>query len=173
MSRTPLKNYFFHREHPDTDVEWLRPKDFAHLTLKRPVVIVNGAFDLLHSSHLRALWAARHKAGTLICALDSDVKVRRDKGPQRPIMSFIERAVALNYTPIDYIVEINTKSDMNLLMTYARPDLRVQGYEYRNIPSAYDTRKMLVRDGAIHTTAIIDRILERYGKNSPETDEIL
>lgn len=164
MSRTQQKNYFFHRERPDGEVEWLRPTDFRTLTLKRPVVIVNGAFDILHSSHLRALWAARAKAGTLICALDSDDKVHKEKGPQRPIMSFIERAVALNYTPVDYIVEIKTKGDMNTLMHNARPDLRVQGYEYRDVPSRYPTRKMLVRDGAVHTTAIIDRILERYAK---------
>lgn len=164
-----FKNYYFHRERTQDDIEWLRPKDFASLTLRSPVVLVNGAFDILHAPHMRMIFAARHKAGTLICALDADEKIKREKGPERPIMSFAERLACLGYMPIDYVCEIKDKKDMNLLMANVVPDLRVQGADYRDKISRYNTPKMLVREGAMHTTELVDRIKERYGK-VPDTE---
>lgn len=161
-----FKNYYFHRERSQDDIEWLRPKDFSSLTLRSPVVLINGAFDILHAPHMRMIFAARHKAGTLICALDADEKIKREKGPERPILSFAERIACLNYMPIDYLVEIRNKGDMNTLMEVVQPDLRVQGADYRDKPSRYKTQKMLVREGAMHTTELVDRIRERYAKTT-------
>lgn len=110
------------------------------------------------------IFAARRKAGTLICALDSDDKVKREKGLERPILTFNERIAGLNYFPIDYICEIQNKGDMNLLIANAQPDLRVQGADYRDKPSRYDIPKMLVREGELHTSLLINRIRERYAK---------
>lgn len=163
-----FKNYYFHRERQQDDIDWLRPKDFASLTLRSPVVLINGAFDILHAPHMRMIFAARHKAGTLICALDADEKIKREKGNERPILTFAERVACLNYMPIDYLVEIRNKGDMNVLMELVQPDLRVQGADYRDKPSRYNTTKMLVREGAMHTTELVDRIKERYGKTTDD-----
>lgn len=164
--RSPrFDNYYFHRERDVDEVDWLRPRDFASLTLRSPVVLINGAFDILHAPHMRMIFAARKKAGTLICALDSDDKIAKTKGPQRPILSFIERATCLNYMPVDHIVEIRNEADMKLLMSIVKPDLRVQGADYRDKPSRYKIPKMLVREGHLHTTELVDRIKERYGKD--------
>lgn len=163
--------YYFHRERQVDEVEWLRPGAFRDMTLRGPVVLINGAFDILHAPHMRMIFAARHKAGTLICALDSDEKVAKAKGPERPILSFIERATCLNYMPIDMICEIRNEADMKLLMDIVKPDLRVQGADYRDRPSRYRVEKMLVREGAMHTTELVDRIKERYVKErDPLTD---
>lgn len=167
MSRKPrFDNFYFHRERNTDEVEWLRPTAFSGMTLRSPVVLINGAFDILHAPHMRMIFAARHKAGTLICALDSDEKVAKAKGPERPILSFIERATCLNYMPVDFIVEIRNEKDMRDLMEIVKPDLRVQGADYRDKPSRYTAEKMLVREGAMHTTELVDRIKERYVKNS-------
>jgi len=140
------------------------------MDLPRPVVLVNGAFDLLHSSHMRLIFAARHKAATLVCALDADAKIAREKGPQRPVMSFIERAAALNYMPLDYLVEINNKGDMDRLIAALQPDLRVRSEAEKGKPSAYpDVRKMYVREGRMHTSYIVNRILRKYGKTQAPT----
>lgn len=157
-------NFYYHRERDYDEIDWVRPKDFTQLTLKRPVVLINGAYDILTPARMRLIFAAAHKAGTLVCALDTDDKVAREKGPQRPILSFIERAACLNYMPIHYIVPINNKADMTWLIHYLKPDLRVQGADYADKPSRYKTRKMLVREGALHTTTLIERILKRYEK---------
>ena len=167
MSRKPrFDNYYFHRERQQDEIEWLRPAQFKNMTLRSPVVLINGAFDILHAPHMRMIFAARHKAGTLICALDSDEKVSKAKGPERPILSFVERATCLNYMPIDHIVEIRNEKDMKDLMALVQPDLRVQGADYRDKPSRYKIEKMLVREGAMHTTELVDRIKERYVKDT-------
>lgn len=160
------KNYYLHRDSGSTEVPWLRPSEPAKLPLATPVVLVNGAFDMLHSNHMRVLFAAARNAGTVICALDSDRKVRRAKGPQRPIMSFAERAAALNYMPINYIVEIDSEAQMATLVRSLEPLglLRVQGDEYRDQPSRFAARKALVRGGALHTSTLVDRILARYAR---------
>src|SRR5579864_2512667 len=119
-------NYYLYRERTYEDVPWVRPGDFILGTLKSPIVLINGAFDILHAPHMRLIFAARHKAGTLVCALDSDEKIRQEKGPGRPILTFVERAASLNYMPIDIIVEINSRKDMDQLITTLKPDLRVQ-----------------------------------------------
>lgn len=158
------KAYYFHRERVQEDIDWLRPAQFGTMTLKSPVVLINGAFDLLTPARMRMIFAARHKAGTLVCALDTDEKIAREKGPERPILKFAERAACLNFMPIDAIVPIDTEKDMNALIKYLEPDLRVQGADYRGKTGRYHIQKMLVREGALHTSGIIDRILKKYVK---------
>ena len=158
-----LRNYYLYRERDTRDVPWVRPSDVKALTLTRPVVLVNGAFDLLHSSHMRLIFAARQKAGTLICALDADAKIQKEKGAARPIQSFIERAATLNYMPIDYIVEIGNRRDMDILIRDLKPDLRVRNEAEKGNVSRYpDIRKMYVRQGRMHTSYILNRILKRH-----------
>lgn len=158
-------NYFLYRERQFEDIPWLRPADFVGTALKSPVVLINGAFDILHAPHMRLIFAARHKAGTLVCALDGDDKIRQEKGPSRPILTFLERAASLNYMPIDAIVEVNSKKDMDQLIAALKPDLRVQSLEYRNKPSRYRNRKMFIREGRLHTSEIERRILDGAKSN--------
>lgn len=168
MTPDRIRNFTYVSERDE--LPWLRPEEFRNLDLPRPVVLINGAFDLLHSGHWKVITRARRKAGTLICALDSDARVAR-KDPRRPIQTYIERATMLGYTPIDYLCEIETDRDIYDLIRAAKPDLRVQGPEYRKqdskypwIPKAYVSG--VGRSGArigMSTTKVIDRIVERYG----------
>lgn len=167
MSPDRITNFSYISERDE--LPWLRPEDFKDLDMPGPVVLINGAFDLLHSGHWKVITRARRKAGTLIVALDSDQRVSR-KDPLRPIQTFIERATMLAYTPVDYLCEIDTDQDMYNLIRTARPDLRVQGPEYRTgskypwVPKAFVSG--LNRTGnrvGMSTSKIIDRIRERYG----------
>lgn len=152
------------------ELPWLRPEDFRDLDLPRPVVLINGAFDLLHSGHWKIISRARRKAGTLVCALDSDARVFR-KDPRRPIQTYIERATMLGYTPVDYLVEIDSDRDFRTLVYALKPDLRVQGPEYRKVDSKYPWIPKAYVSGigrtgtriGMSTTKIISRITERYG----------
>lgn len=157
--RLKAYNYLFRDGHREEDeLEWKRVSDFKGLVLPRPVVLVNGSFDLLHSGHMKMIFAARDKAATLICAMDSDLRVRDQKGVGRPILTWIERAVALNYMPLDYLVEIETNKDFKQLIRFLKPDLRVQGGEYQSHTSAFpEIPKMFVRSWGLHTSTIIQR----------------
>lgn len=55
------------------------------------LVVVTGVFDLLHVGHLRFLEAARQLGDRLVVGIESDDRVRRWKGPRRPIQSQEDR----------------------------------------------------------------------------------
>lgn len=154
---------FLHRSASVEEIPWVRAADLATRDLKRPIVLIGGAFDLLHRSHMRLIDAAREKAadGTLICMLDSDRKIREEKGEGRPVLDWVERATTLNYSPVDFIVEIDSVDDMDAVVAATKPDLRVLGMEYRTKPSRYSCRTMLVRAGSIHTSELVKRIKRR------------
>jgi bifunctional ADP-heptose synthase (sugar kinase/adenylyltransferase) len=160
-----LSNYKLARSRYEHELPWYRPSDFAHLKYTGRVVLVNGAYDILTASHMRLLFAARHAAGqngTVICALDSDEKIRASKGESRPYMSWVERAAALSYMPINCLTEINTRADMDTLMANLKPTLRVQGYEYLSTDSRYpNIPKLFIRDSGFHTSSLVDRILTK------------
>jgi cytidyltransferase-like protein len=55
------------------------------------LVVATGVFDLLHIGHLRFLEAARELGDRLLVGVESDERVRRWKGPRRPIQSEEDR----------------------------------------------------------------------------------
>lgn len=132
----------------------------------RPIGIINGAFDLLHGSHLRLINEARWRAGTLVALLDSDRKITESKGNTRPIMHFGERAAAIFYSGADIVVEIDNDEDFLLAVTALQPDFRVLGQEYQNKTSRLShIHTIYTVDRGVHTTTIIDRILEKHTNN--------
>ena len=160
MTKEParIKNYRLAKENYHGELPWVRVEDFAKLKLKRPIVLLNGAFDLLHSGHMKAIFHSRRHAKTLVCALDSDAKVAASK-PGRPILSWIERATSLGYMPIDYLVEINSNEEFVKLVEILKPDLRVLGAEYREHNSRIpDVPALFIHDSGIRTSEIVRRI---------------
>ena len=59
------------------------------------LVVATGVFDLLHIGHLRFLDAARALGDGLAVGVESDERVRRWKGPGRPIESEEDRCELL------------------------------------------------------------------------------
>lgn len=55
------------------------------------LVVVTGVFDLLHIGHLRFLEAARRLGSHLTVGVESDERVRRWKGSNRPIQTEDDR----------------------------------------------------------------------------------
>ncbi len=62
---------------------------------RQGLVVVTGAFDLLHVGHLRFLEAARRLGDRLIVGVESDERVRRWKGPNRPVQTEEDRCELL------------------------------------------------------------------------------
>lgn len=160
LTRLPsrISTYYVARERDEFELPWVRVADLATLDLPRPVVVVNGAFDLLHAGHMKVIFAARKRAGTLIVAMDSDERAAR-KGPDRPILRYPERARALEFMPVDYLVEIESDRDLGRLLATVHADLRVQGFDHRDHPSKFPQYpKCFVRNGAMRTSKIVERI---------------
>lgn len=152
-----MRNYFIARERLSEELSWSRIEDLKDL--KRPVVLVNGSFDVLHSGHMKLIFAARKRAGTLVVAMDSDRRVRELKGSTRPIQLWSERATSLQYMPVDHLVEIDSNEEFLRLVEAIQPDLRVMGADYIGHRSRVPGIKtMYVRGTGMRTSYIVDRI---------------
>lgn len=165
---------FFGRRHPahwfvakqkeDVLDSIIRLSDLSLLNplLCRPLAIINGSFDLLHSAHLRLISEARWRAGTLVALLDSDDKIRSIKGLSRPILSWQERSTALFYCGIDLIVEINSDDEFLQAVESLQPDLRFLGTEYKGRSSRIaHIHTVYITDRGAHTTDILNRIISK------------
>lgn len=59
-------------------------------------VWVNGCFDVLHVGHIELLEYAKSHGTRLVVGLDTDDRVRRSKGEERPINSLAKRMRVLS-----------------------------------------------------------------------------
>lgn len=71
----------------------------------KAIVLAGGCFDIFHYGHLHFLKTAKSHGDILMVLLESDEKVRKLKGPQRPITTQTHRAEILSEFPfIDFVV---------------------------------------------------------------------
>jgi cytidyltransferase-like protein len=167
MKRSRLDKFFYHREVNPDEVQWWRLEELPE-KLPRPIVLVNGCFDLFHYAHARLLWAARQQAGdkgTVLVAIDSDERVRELKGLGHPILNWVERAAMFNYMPVNGLVEFGSEEDLEKIIVRLGPDLRVQGGDREAMTSRFpEVPKMFITDTGLHTGMIIARVLDRMAK---------
>lgn len=96
----------------------------------RRIVFTNGVFDILHPGHVRYLSAARAHGDLLIVGLNSDASVRRNKGPERPIVPELERAellLALDCVDAVSVFDEDTPHD---IIARVQPDVLVKGADW-------------------------------------------
>jgi rfaE bifunctional protein nucleotidyltransferase chain/domain len=68
------------------------------------VVLTSGSFDLIHLGHVKYLARAKQFGDVLAVGVDSDAKIRRRKGEDRPMVPQSERLEMLAYQrPVDLI----------------------------------------------------------------------
>tara|TARA_B100000900_G_C20482948_1_gene676249 strand:- start:7 stop:423 length:417 start_codon:yes stop_codon:yes gene_type:complete len=102
-------------------------------------VLVNGAFDILHSGHINLLKYAKDignytspiSSSYLVVALDTDERIRLTKGPDRPINSQrIRKLIMENLKPVDEVVLFGT--DKELINIIKEVDIRVIGSDWKH-----------------------------------------
>jgi D-beta-D-heptose 7-phosphate kinase/D-beta-D-heptose 1-phosphate adenosyltransferase len=127
-------------------------------------VFVNGTFDILHRGHLELLLFAKQQGDFLTVAIDSDERVKRLKGPQRPINSCNERMFMLEcLRMVDTVLSFDT--DEQLINMIQSHDLMIKGSDYINQPIVgSDVCKEIMffnRIDEYSTTKIIQDITDR------------
>lgn len=136
------------------------------------VVLVNGAFDILHVGHLRYLAAARDLGDRLVAAVNSDLSVRLSKGELRPIIPEIERVEILSHLwMVDRICLFDSETVAPVLERL-QPQIHAKGTDYtvasvpeREVVAAYGGQTAICGDPKDHaTTDLIGIILDRFGK---------
>ncbi len=94
------------------------------------IVFTNGCFDILHTGHVRYLKAARSLGDCLAVGLNSDVSVRRLKGPERPVNAEADRAEVLDALfAVNYVTIFDEPTAADLIARI-RPDVYVKGGDY-------------------------------------------
>ena len=94
-------------------------------------VFVNGTFDLIHPGHIALLNFAKSLGSCLIVGIDSDNRVKRLKGNDRPINTVNERKLLLeNLRAVDKVEIFDT--DEELIDMIRHCDIMVKGGDYTN-----------------------------------------
>ena len=124
--------------------EWVRADEASGYDFPRPLVLVNGTFDVLHVGHLQIVNTAIRQAATVLVSIDSDEMVQKNKGPDRPILTWVERAAQIAQLGVDFIHEALNDEDFKQLVAVWKPDFRVRGADYIDresriwsVPSVY------------------------------------
>lgn len=92
----------------------------------KTVGLVQGSWDLFHLGHLRYILKARALCDFLIIAMDSDAKIRKRKGPTRPVIPEEERYEFIKLLGIaDGVVVKRVDEPKWHLIKTVRPDVLV------------------------------------------------
>jgi D-beta-D-heptose 7-phosphate kinase/D-beta-D-heptose 1-phosphate adenosyltransferase len=91
-----------------------------------PIVLTSGSFDLIHLGHVKYLQRAKEFGGVLVVGVDSDAKIRRRKGDDRPMVPETERLELLAHQrPVDMIYLKGDDEPRWGLIKAVRPDVLV------------------------------------------------
>ena len=126
-------------------------------------VWVNGCFDILHIGHLELLKYAKTMGDILLVGVDSDTKVKKDKGETRPFNKLSDRIKMLEFLrPVDKVYSFNTTLELQNLIKEISPDLMVVGSDWEGktvVGEEYAKEvKFFNRFGSYSTTNTIERI---------------
>lgn len=101
----------------------------------KTTVLVGGCFDILHPGHVIFLEKAKQAGDILIVILESDEKIKKLKGVNRPVHNQKERAKILSALQApDYVVMLpfmKSEDSYDKLVKQIRPDIiaLTQGYK--------------------------------------------
>ena len=95
-------------------------------------VWTNGCFDVLHRGHFEMLEYAKSLGDYLVVGIDSDAKVKREKGFGRPHNNVIDRKYALESIKyVDTVVVFNSRKELRQTIKAVAPDIMIVGSDWR------------------------------------------
>lgn len=150
--------------------------------MSSPKIFVNGCFDVLHAGHFNIVqrclyWKNAIPKAKVFFALDSDKKVKQDKGLDRPVFSFDERSSRLfslmspdGIGIIDFIEEFSTNKHLHAIIENIRPDIMIKGLKWKgNVVGEEFVQNIDFIDESqfpYSSSEIIERIKEQPGQYS-------
>jgi D-beta-D-heptose 7-phosphate kinase/D-beta-D-heptose 1-phosphate adenosyltransferase len=96
-------------------------------------VWVNGCFDILHPGHIELFKVAKSLGDRLIVGIDTDDKVKKDKGNDRPVNPLYFRKTMLESIKyIDVVLPFGSRIELENLIELYSPDILVVGSDWKN-----------------------------------------
>ena len=96
-------------------------------------VWVNGCFDVLHRGHYELFNYAKSLGDKLAVGIDSDEKVSKDKGTNRPFNNINDRVYALqSLKAVNEVYVFNSRKELEDLIENYQPDFLVVGSDWKD-----------------------------------------
>jgi len=97
------------------------------------IVWTNGTFDILHPGHIELFKVARALGDKVIVATDTDEKIKKDKGFDRPINDLCYRVAMLEAIKyIDVVHTFGSRQELEDLIELYAPDILLLGDDWRD-----------------------------------------
>ena len=150
-----------------TETELL--KKIQSIRAGKKIVFTKGCFDLLHVGHVRYLQAAKALGNFLVVALNSDVSVKKLKGPSRPVQSENDRAEILAALGcVDFTLLFDEETPERLIQLI-RPDILAKGGDWK-VEQIVGAPFVQSYGGLVFSLAFIEgksttKLIERSQKN--------
>lgn len=95
---------------------------------------MNGCFDILHHGHFRMIEYAT-SLGTLVIGVDTDERIKKMKGMDRPYHTLEQRIFnLLSIKGVYTVVSFNTDDELIRQIQLIEPDIFVIGSDYKDKP---------------------------------------
>ena len=96
------------------------------------IIWTNGCFDVLHRGHIEMFKYAKSLGTKLYVGIDSDAKVKREKGDSRPINTTQDRKFILESIKyIDKVFIFGSKEGLESRIEELLPDVMVIGSDWK------------------------------------------
>lgn len=146
------------------------------------IVLTSGSFDLIHLGHVKYLARAKELGGILVVGVDSDAKIRRRKGEDRPMVPENERLELLAHQrPVDLIYLKQDEDPQWGLIKAVEPDVLVLTADHSYTPEQLRALEetvgevvVLERQSSVTTSERIRQMYMNLGdKLGPKLAEVL
>ena len=146
------------------------------------IVLTSGSFDLIHLGHVKYLARAKELGGILVVGVDSDAKIRRRKGDDRPMVHEEERLELLAHQrPVDLIYLKQDEDPQWGLIKAVEPDVLVLTADHSYTPEQLTALEEVVgevvvleRQSSVTTSERIRQMYMNLGdKLGPKLAEVL
>lgn len=97
------------------------------------IVFTNGCFDILHIGHIKLFEYCKNFGDYLVVGIDSDQRVSKNKGNNRPINYAKDRRdMLLSIKYIDQVEIFNTDEELINLIKSVSPSTMVVGSDWKD-----------------------------------------
>ena len=96
------------------------------------IIWINGCFDILHRGHIELFKHAHSLGDTVLVGIDSDKKIKKEKGKKRPFNNQKDRKEILKSIKyIDKVFIFNTPQELENLIKFYTPDIMIIGSDWK------------------------------------------